>query len=166
MQPAATTSQSEASQGQSRYHAHHTDGTIQTLHDAPKQHDLHHGYGEDEEQHARHAAFDHVEHWGLDEKSEKILFYSWATASWCLNIVSGILGSYFNTSHISFIVTVALFQFCSWAAWWQTATQMAQRASWVRDEANLPDRRRFLYLAVRLNSLMWVSKTVPAFGTD
>lgn len=155
--PARTTGVSAAPAGQEQVHHHpHTDGTIQTMHDAQKQHELGHGYGETEEQHAAHAQVAPVHHWGLNEKQEELLFYAWVIPSWMLEIAGGILASYFSSGYHGAIITISVFLFFSWAAWWQTAVQMMQRASWVRDEGNLPDRRRFLHLAVRLNRMMVV----------
>lgn len=131
------------------------------LPDHAKQQDLGHGYGETTEQHMHHSDTAPTHHWGLPISSEERLFYALAIPSWCLNIVSGIIGSYFDTGTIAFIITVSLFQAFSWAAWWQTVAQMLQRASWTRDEGNLVDRRRFLHLAVRLNRLMWVCSCLP-----
>lgn len=125
--------------------------------DHPRPQELGHGYGETLEQHQAHQNISPPRHFGLSEKGETILFYSFAISSWCLEIVSCILGSYFRTWDHRFIATVTPFMFLSWAAWWQTAVGMMQRASWVRDESNLPDRRRYLYFAVRLNRLMLVS---------
>ena len=120
-----------------------------------------HGHGETTEQHEAHASFARVKHFGLPPKSEQILFYCFAIPSWCMEIVAAIMGSYYRTWDVRFIATIPIFFALSWAAWWQTVIQMMQRASWVRDESNLPDRRRFLYLAVRLNRLMLVCLTFP-----
>lgn len=124
--------------------------------DHARQPEMGHSYGEDLAQHLRHSSTPPVHHWGLSTKSEELLFYAWAIPSWCFNIAAGVLGSVYSTSNHGFIICAALFQFLSWAAWWQTAVQMIQRASWVRDEGNLVDRRRFLHLAVRLQRLMLV----------
>jgi hypothetical protein len=121
-----------------------------------------HGYGETVEQHEAHAHLPQVKHWGLSPQGEKILFYCFAIPSWCLLIVCCVMGSYYNTKDHRFIATVTPFLVLSWAAWWQTAIGMMQRASWVRDESNLEDRRRFLYFAVRLNRLMLVSAGLSA----
>lgn len=124
--------------------------------DHAPQHEMGHGYGEDISQHLQHSSTAPVHHWGLTPKYEERLFYCFAVPSWCFNIAAGIIGSYYDTSIHEFIICAAIFQALSWAAWWQTAAQMLQRASWVRDEGNLPDRRRFLHLAVRLQRLMLV----------
>ena len=124
--------------------------------DHPDPEQMGHGHGETLEQHRAHAAIQPTRHWGLSPKGEKILFYCIAIPSWCVEIVACIFGSYYQSSDVRFIATVAPFFALSWAAWWQTAIGMAQRASWVRDESNLPDRRRYLYFAVRLNRLMLV----------
>ena len=124
--------------------------------DHPRPEDMGHGHGETLEQHNAHSSINPVHHWGLSPRSERILFYCFAVSSWCLEIVACICGSYYSTDDNSFIATVTPFMALSWAAWWQTVVQMMQRASWVRDESNLPDRRRFLYFAVRLNQLMLV----------
>lgn len=125
--------------------------------DHPRPDEMGHGYGETEEQHAAHASYSHKHHFGLSPKGESILFYCFAVLSLLLEIVACVTGSYFDTSSSEFIGTVTPFLFFSWAAWWQTAIGMMQRASWVRDESNLEDRRRFLYFAVRLNRLQLVS---------
>ena len=124
--------------------------------DHPRPEDLGHGYGETLEQHRAHTVHPPVRHWGLSEQGEKALFYCFAVSSWCLEIVASVMGSYYSPHDHRFIATVTPFLFLSWAAWWQTVVGMMQRASWVRDESNLPDRRRYLYFAVRLNQLMWV----------
>ena len=124
--------------------------------DHPAPQEMGHGYGETLEQHAAHASTTPPRHFGLTDTNEAILFYCFAIPSWLLNIAAGVLGSYYDTEDNGFIGTVTAFLVFSWAAWWQTAVQMAQRASWVRDESSLPDRRRYLYLAVRLNRLMFV----------
>ena len=122
-------------------------------------HEMGHGYGETTEQHAAHTSYvSHpTSHFGLAPSAERILFYAFAISSWAMEIVSCILGSYFKTWDHRFIATVTPFLVLSWAAWWQTAVGMMQRASWVRDEGNLADRKRYLYFAVRLNRLMLVS---------
>ena len=125
--------------------------------DHPHPQDMGHGYGETLEQHQAHLRLNPVKHWGLSQKGEQILFYCFAIPSWCLEIVACVLGSYYSSRDHRFIATVTPFLVCSWAAWWQTAVGMMQRASWVRDESNLADRRRYLYFAVRLNRLMLVS---------
>lgn len=155
-----------ARQPEARDHAHnpHTDGYIQTVHDHPRPQEVGYGLGEDEEVHAHHDHYEHVTHFGLPDKQEDILFYCWAIPSWGLEIAAGVLGSYYNTHDLPFIVCVSVFLFMSWAAWFQTAIQMMQRASWVREEGNLKDRRRFLHLAVRLNRLMVVCYPSSAKG--
>ncbi len=124
--------------------------------DHPHPADMGHGYGETPEQHARHAAPPQEKHFGLPPYSEAALFYVWAILSWGFEIAASVTGSYYSTGDHRFIATATVCMFCSWAAWWQTAIQMMQRASWVRDESNLTDRRRYLYLAVRLTRLMLV----------
>ena len=118
---------------------------------------MQHGYGETAEQHLSHHNTDEVKHWGLSVGQEERLFYIFAVPSWAFEITAGILGSYFSSKHPAFIALVTIFLVTHWAAWLQTVVGMLQRASWVRDESNLPDRRRYLYLAVRLNRLMFVS---------
>lgn len=124
--------------------------------DHAHQQEMGHSYGEDLDTHLRHSSTEPVRHWGLSPKYEERLFYCFAVPSWCFNITAGVLGSYYDSGNHIFIICAAIFQALSWAAWWQTAAQMLQRASWVRDEGNLPDRRRFLHLAVRLQRLMLV----------
>lgn len=124
--------------------------------DHPLPHQMGHGYGETSEQHAEHSKATPEGHWGLPDHTERLLFYAFAIPSWCMNIVAGIIGSYYDTADIVFEITCPIFLALSWAAWWQTVVQMMQRASWVRDESNLADRKRFLELAVRLNRLMLV----------
>lgn len=126
--------------------------------DHPVPREMHHGYGETYEQHMAHDETDEVKHWGLSNGLEERLFYILVVPAWAFEIASGILGSYFESDSPYFIPTVTVFLVFHWAAWLQTVVGMLQRASWVRDESNLPDRRRFLYLAVRLNRLMFVSK--------
>ena len=133
--------------------------------DHPRPNEMGFGYGEDAAQHQAHADHEHVHHWGMSVRNEEILFYAWAIPSWCFNIAAGVLGSYYSTSNHVFIICAAIFQFLSWAAWWQTAVQMLQRASWVRDEGNLVDRRRYLHLAVRLQRLMLVCFARIFFST-
>ncbi|KAK3717928.1 hypothetical protein LTR37_005354, partial [Vermiconidia calcicola] len=115
---------------------------------------LGHGYGETLEQHQRHASIPPPNHWGLSPRPERALFYFFAFSSWVLEIAASVTGSYYSTHAKSFIPCATVFLFMSWAAWWQTVVGMMQRASWVRDESNLPDRRRYLYFAVRLQRLM------------
>lgn len=125
--------------------------------DHPRPEDMHHGYGETVEQHLAHSSSETQPHFGLAFGREERLFYILAAPSWAFEIVAGIIGSYFSSHHPAFIALVTVWQVLHWAAWLQTATGMMQRASWVRDESNLPDRRRYLHLAVRLNRLMLVS---------
>jgi hypothetical protein len=120
-----------------------------------------HGHGETMEQHERHLSMPQIAHWGLPPYTEAALFYTWAGLSWCLEIAAAVLGSYFDTGNHGFIATATLCMFFSWAAWWQTVVGMMQRASWVRDESNLADRRRYLYFAVRLQRLMLVCCVTP-----
>ncbi|KAK5168675.1 uncharacterized protein LTR77_005984 [Saxophila tyrrhenica] len=122
--------------------------------DHPQPAQMGHGYGETPEQHARHSSIPLTKHFGLPPYTEAALFYIWAFSSWLLEIAASVCGSYFSTGDYRFIATATPCMFCSWAAWLQTAIQMMQRASWVRDESNLVDRRRYLYLAVRLQRLM------------
>ena len=96
-------------------------------------------------------------HRGLGPWWEKRVFYILTGPSWILEIAAGIYGSVFDSAHAIFIALVAAFYALNLAAWLQTAAGMIQRASWTRDESNLPARRHFLYLAVRLNRLMFVS---------
>ena len=124
--------------------------------DHPQPEELGHGYGETLEQHQRHASIPPPNHWGLSPRPERALFYFFAFSSWVLEIAASVTGSYYSTHAKSFIPCATVFLFMSWAAWWQTVVGMMQRASWVRDESNLPDRRRYLYFAVRLQRLMLV----------
>ncbi|TKA30381.1 hypothetical protein B0A50_02608 [Salinomyces thailandicus] len=112
-----------------------------------------HGLGETEEQHARHAEVPHKKLFGLDVRSETIIFYCFAFPSWGLEIAAAVTGSFTRTWNYPFIGTIVPFMVFHWAAWWMTAIGMLQRASWVRDEGDLLTRREFLYLAVRLNRL-------------
>lgn len=127
--------------------------------DHPHPEDMGHGYGETAEQHAHHADVTPIKTWGLvpGSPTEAGIFYTFATLSWMLLIAAAVLGSYYSTTEHGFIATISTFFFFSWAAWWMTAAQMAMRASWIRDEGDLPTRRAYLYLAVRLNRLMMVS---------
>lgn len=129
--------------------------------DHPQPHEMGHGYGETVEQHQAHSQLPPVRHWGLSHKGEQILFYCFAVPSWCLELTCCIMGSYYGTKDHRFIGTVTPFLVFSWAAWWQTVVGMMQRASWVRDESNLEDRKRYLYFAVRLNRLMMVCAALP-----
>lgn len=115
-----------------------------------------HGLGETEEQHARHAEVPHKKLFGLDVRSETIIFYCFAFPSWGLEIAAAVTGSFTRTWNYPFIGTIVPFMVFHWAAWWMTAIGMLQRASWVRDEGDLLTRREFLYLAVRLNRLQLV----------
>ncbi|KAK5131536.1 hypothetical protein LTR08_000863 [Meristemomyces frigidus] len=113
-----------------------------------------HGLGETEAQHAAHAHTAHAPHFGLRVRHEAALFYAFALPSLALEIAAGVCGAYFHTWGRPFIATMTAFMVLHWCAWLQTAVGMAQRASWVRDEGDLVDRRQYLYLAVRLNRLM------------
>jgi len=115
------------------------------------------GLGETELQHAHHAHIKPKHHWGLPPYTEAALFYAFAVPSWALEIASAVIGTYYHSWTIQFAVPMSLFLAFHWAAWLQTVVGMMQRASWFRDEADLNDRRDFLYLAVRLNRLMLVS---------
>src|ERR1700761_9555169 len=125
-------------------------------HDHPQPSEMGHGHGETLEQHAAHDSIPEVHHWGLSQQPEMILFYTFAAISWGAEIAASVTGSYFSTGNWRFVPCATIFLFFSWAAWWQTAVGMMQRSSWVRDEGNLPDRRRYLYFAVRLQRLMLV----------
>lgn len=114
--------------------------------------------GETAEQHAAHAYFQPIRHWGLGRKQEAVLFYCFTIPSWIFCIVSAALGSYDKTFSHSFIACATIWLVLWATAWLQTAVLMAQRASWVRDEANLKDRKQYLYLSVRLQRLMIVSQ--------
>lgn len=114
------------------------------------------GLGETSEQHAAHTNIAPTQHWGLSRQSEAIMFYCVAIPSWGLEIAAAVVGSYSHTFSHSFIACMTAFLVLHWWAWLQTAVGMMQRASWVRDESDLTDRRQFLYLAVRLNRLMMV----------
>lgn len=129
-----------------------------------------HGRGEDSHQHALHKEIPPKHHWGLPHKPELVLFYTLATLSWAAEIAAAVTGSgghyphyhhvhhHFHTWRWPFIACESAFLFFHFAAWLQTAVGMVQRASWVRDESDLNDRRQFLFLAVRLNRLMIVSQ--------
>lgn len=125
--------------------------------DHPQPQEMHHGFGETAEQHLAHTSSDEIKHWGLSPGQEERLFYLFVVPSWAFEIAAGILGAYYSSKHPAFIALVTIFLVTHWAGWLQTVVGMLQRASWVRDESNLPDRRRYLYLAVRLNRLMFVS---------
>ena len=133
--------------------------------DHPAPEEMGHGFGETFEEHQRHSSFPAKQHWGLPPFTEQALFYIFAIPSWCFEIVASVFGSLYSTSYVHFIWSVTVFMFLSWAAWWQTASGMMQRASWTRDESNLPDRRRYLYLAVRLNRLMLVRPLLYPYTT-
>ncbi|KAK4613990.1 hypothetical protein CLAFUW4_09378 [Fulvia fulva] len=128
-----------------------------TREDADAMYDSHgHGPapGESAEQHAAHAHYDAQKHWGLGRRSETILFYCFAVPSLCFNIAAAITGSLLRTRSHAFIACAVVWLTLWAAAWLQTATAMIQRASWVRDEANLKDRKQYLFLSVRLQRLM------------
>ena len=103
---------------------------------------MHHGYGETMDQHLAHSDSAEPAHWGLSVPLEERLFYIFAVPSWAFEIVAGIIGSYYSSKHPAFIALVTIFLVLHWSAWLQTVVGMLQRASWVRDESNLPDRRR------------------------
>jgi len=126
-------------------HHHSTDGA--------------HGLGETEEQHALHSATPAQKTWGLNTTQETILFYFWMATSLCCLVVAAAVAPRHHTSSHPFIAMMTAFMVLHWAGWLQTATGMAQRASWVRDEGDLQTRREYLYLAVRLNRLMLVSSS-------
>ncbi|KAK5714414.1 hypothetical protein LTR15_010596 [Elasticomyces elasticus] len=113
-----------------------------------------HGLGETEEQHALHSQLPPKNTWGLNASQESALFYFWMASSLCCLIVAAALGPYYHAWGHPFIGCMSAFMVLHWAGWLQTATGMAQRASWVRDEGDLVTRRQYLYLAVRLNRLM------------
>lgn len=118
----------------------------------------HDGLGETEEQHRLHANYQAPKHWGLGQRSESVLFYTFAIPSWCFEIAAAILGAFKGTASHPFVATCTIWLVLWATAWLQTAVLMIQRASWVRDEANLKDRKKYLYLAVRLQRLQMVSK--------
>lgn len=135
--------------------------TVQTnLQTHQERHPSHHaavpGIGETYEQHAQHDLIAPKAHWGLSPKAEATLFYCCAVPSWGLEIAAAVVGSYSHSWNPPFIVCISAFLVLHWMAWLQTAVGMMQRASWVRDESDLNDRRQFLHLAVRLNRLMMV----------
>ncbi|KAK4545143.1 hypothetical protein LTR36_003694 [Oleoguttula mirabilis] len=119
-----------------------------------------HGLGETEEQHAHHDEVPHADHFGLSIRNETILFYVFTVPAWCLEIAAAVCGAYYHTWKAPFIATMSAFMILHAAAWLQTAVGMIQRASWVRDEGDLVDRRQFLYLAVRLNRLMFPTAVI------
>ncbi|KAK4497958.1 hypothetical protein PRZ48_010614 [Zasmidium cellare] len=133
---------------------------------ADHDHDDHAGPapGETAEQHAAHTNYTPVKHWGLGRRAECALFYAFTFPSWCFEIAACVIGSYLGTSSGAFIATVTCWLVLWATAWLQTATQMIQRASWVRDEANLKDRKQYLYLSVRLQRLM-LPTAIPALVT-
>lgn len=137
-----------------------------TAHNSHTHHHHHdeqdHGFGETEEQHAAHSKISTKPHWGLKPQPEAVIFYCLAVPSWFLQIAAAVLGSHYHTSSASFIGTVSAFLVLHWAAWFQTAIAMVQRASWIRDEVDLENRRRYLYLAVRLNRLQLVRHRLRA----
>lgn len=112
--------------------------------------------GETAEQHAAHAYFQPIRHWGLGRKQEAVLFYFFAIPSCIFAIAAAVLGSYHKTYSYSFIATATVWLVLWATAWLQTAVLMVQRASWTRDEANLKDRKQYLYLSVRLQRLQVV----------
>ena len=103
-----------------------------------------------------HAAH-HRPHRLLPSPWEERVFYGLAVPSCVIEIASGIVGSIFETQFSGFITLLTVFLVLNALAWLLTVLGMVQRSSWVRDEGCLPERRRFLYLAVRLNRLMLVS---------
>ncbi|EMC95978.1 hypothetical protein BAUCODRAFT_34738 [Baudoinia panamericana UAMH 10762] len=113
-----------------------------------------HGLGETEEQHARHADIPEKKLWGMDRQTETVVFYIFFIISLCLLITAAALGSVGHSWSGPFVGVFTAFAVFHWAAWLQTAVGMCQRASWVRDEADLGTRRQFLFLAVRLNRMM------------
>lgn len=117
--------------------------------------------GETAEQHAAHTDYTPVKHWGLGRRAECALFYAFVIPSWCFEIAACITGGLLETASSAFIATCTIWLVLWAAAWLQTATAMIQRASWVRDEANLKDRKQYLYLAVRLQRLMLVRHEKP-----
>ncbi|CZT14583.1 uncharacterized protein RCC_12055 [Ramularia collo-cygni] len=123
-------------------------------HHSPEHHD---GLGETEEQHRLHANYEAPKHWGLGRRSESILFYTFAIPSWCFEIAAAILGAFRGTSSNPFVATCTIWLVLWLTAWLQTAVLMIQRASWVRDEANLKDRKQYLYLSVRLQRLQMIT---------
>jgi len=115
-----------------------------------------HGLGESVGQHREHALIAPKIHWGLGVRRETQLFYALALPSLILEIAASVCGAYYHTWGHPFIGCMSAFLFLHWAAWLQTAIGMIQRASWVRDESDLVERKQYLYLAVRLNRLMIV----------
>ncbi|KXT14268.1 hypothetical protein AC579_1281 [Pseudocercospora musae] len=139
-----------------------------TVEDADMHYDAHgHGPapGETAEQHAAHAYFEPIRHWGLGRKQEAILFYGFAIPSCCFAIAAAVIGSYDRTTSHAFTATATVWLVLWATAWLQTAVLMVQRASWTRDEANLKDRKQYLYLSVRLQRLMIINATIclPTF---
>lgn len=115
-----------------------------------------HGLGETEEQHALHSNISTRGVWGLSAKYEEVLFYFWMTTSICCEIAAAAIGAYYHSWNAPFVGIITAFMVLHWAGWIQTVQGMLQRASWVRDEGDLPTRRQFLHLAVRLNRLQLV----------
>lgn len=95
-------------------------------------------------------------HWGLHRKTETVIFYCFAIVCWGAEIAAAALGPYVRSSHPAFIACVSVYWVLHWAAWFQTAFAMVQRASWRRDEEVLEERVQFLWFAVRLQRLMLV----------
>ena len=143
------------------HHRHSTPTSPEIIAQRRLSNEAPHGLGETEAQHAAHANISHTPHFGLSVRHETLLFYCLAIPSWGLEIAAGVFGAEFHTWGKPFIATITAFLVLHWAAWLQTAVGMMQRASWVRDEGDLVDRRQFLYLAVRLNRLMLVSSSYP-----
>lgn len=100
-------------------------------------------------------------HWGMHRKKETLLFYAITIPCWILEIIAAALGPYYRSSHPAFIGCVTAFFVLHWAAWFQTAFAMVQRASWRRDEEVLEERVQFLWFAVRLQRLMLVCPSPP-----
>lgn len=123
-----------------------------------------HRLGETEEEHALHANYQAPKHWGLGRRTEAVLFYTFAIPSWCFEIASAILGAFRGTASHPFVATCTIWLVLWLTAWLQTAVLMIQRASWVRDEANLKDRKQYLYLAVRLQRLQMVGLVLWGFS--
>ncbi|SMR56344.1 unnamed protein product [Zymoseptoria tritici ST99CH_3D1] len=126
-------------------------------HDHDHDHGSGPGPGETYEEHALHSKYQPQKHWGLGWRAESTLFYCFVIPSWCFEIASAVLGSFENTEAHPFIATCTIWLVLWATAWLQTAVLMVQRASWVRDEANLEDRKQYLYLSVRLQRLMMLT---------
>lgn len=138
-----------------------------TVEQADEMHEVHgHGPapGETAEQHAEHARYETTKHWGMGRRAEIIMFYTVAILSWCFEIASCPIGAYHKTTSKAFAATAVVWLVLWFWAWIQTASLMVQRASWVRDEANLKDRKQYLFLAVRLQRLM-LPTAIIAFVT-